>query len=392
MIRFFCGKQRGGKTKRVVIWLIEILRTTRYPIVTNLALELGPWVDGAGVARRGLLRVLQDRYGTDFDAKRRLTIIEDVKELRRFYSYRPRIPSNTWDNVEMLRLPEPADGKFRFDGDRYPGVVYMLDEVHMVFPGMNMNAPKEDRMSVEAVEYASQAGRCGDLVFAISQVPNNVDVKFRGQAQECHWLTNHVHLQLGPFRQPDRISYRVYSSTPPAAGEQWLARGLVRYRRDDIESCYNTSRGAAVQGTTAADIGRRAKGAPFWAIGLLIALIMFAAWGVYYGATASARAYFRMKGGKPSSGVVAAGGVSADAVRGIVVEMLRGWSSNAVLSVPMVSTNGGRVTVTGVVGSGGRVRLLLSDGRTVRTGDGHFESWNGPERWGIVDGQRVEMR
>ena len=70
MMRAVIGVKGAGKSKFATIRLIEELRSSTRAIVTNLALEFQPWVDAKGVARPGLLRVLQDTYGSNFDAVR----------------------------------------------------------------------------------------------------------------------------------------------------------------------------------------------------------------------------------------------------------------------------------------------------------------------------------
>lgn len=301
MIRFIGGKPRAGKTKRAVVWIIEILRTTSLPIVTNIALELKPWVDGKGKPRRGLLRVLQDKYGSTFDAERRLFLLAD-QDVRRFYSIRPKVPKESWESVEVLRVPECEDGKWRFDGDKYSSCAYLIDEAHVYFPGAAVAGTKGMRLTPELLGYASQAGRCGDLVFFLSQVLMNVDKQLRGVAQECHWMTNHVHCQMGPFRQGDRISYRVYATTPPATGEVWLTKGSLRYERDDIDSSYNTAAGVGVTGNTAADIGRKAKGIPSYFIGLLILGLAMGAYLFFFGVKGAAQKYFAMNPAEKRAG------------------------------------------------------------------------------------------
>lgn len=259
MIRFVGGKPRAGKTKRIVIWMVEILRTTKMPIVTNVALRLQPWVDAKGVAHSGLLRDLQDTYGTTFDIERRLYFLK-YEEVRRFYAVRPIVPKDDWEPTRIEIVPDTGDGHWHFDADRYPGVCYVIDEAHVFFPGAAIAANKGMLVSPEILGWASQAGRCGDLAMFLSQVLMNVDKKLRGVSQECWWMTNHVHVAFGPFRQPDRISYIEYATTPPSAGEVYLRRGVLRYDRNKVDGWYDTAAGVGVTGNAVADIGRRAKG------------------------------------------------------------------------------------------------------------------------------------
>lgn len=303
MIRFIGGKPRAGKTKRAVIEIINVLRTTKLCVVTNAELRLQPWVDGKGKARRGLLRVLVDKYGTTFDAEQRIYRLPEEK-VRRFYGVRVRVVEGA---QVVSEVPESADGRWHFDGDTYASCCYVIDEAHVFFPGAAVAGSKGLRVSGELLGYGSQAGRCGDLVFLISQVLGNVDKQLRGVAQECWWMTNHVHCQLGPFRQQDKISYRVYSCTPPGAGEVWLAKGTMRYDREDIDSSYDTATGVGVTGNTAADIGRRAKGVPIYWVGAIVVMCMVGAWLLFYSFKASAQSFFAIGTPQKKAGATESG-------------------------------------------------------------------------------------
>lgn len=280
MIRFVVGKMRGGKTKRLVIWIIEMLRTTNLPIVTNAALELKPWVDGAGVARPGLLKVLERKYNTTFDAERRIVLISN-EEVKRFYAIRPRIPRDDWEPREILTVPVDPSGQWRFDARKYSSCCYGIDEAHVYFPGAAVSA--DYKPSPELLGWASQCGRMGDQCLFLTQVPENVNKRLRTQSQECWVMTNHRHNSMGfLFRQPDQISEVVYAQTPPGPGEKPMRMGMVFYKRHEIDSSYNTSAGVGVVGATSADIGRKARGLPWYTfpIGVLLAGWLFWwAWG-----------------------------------------------------------------------------------------------------------------
>lgn len=268
---FYSGKPRAGKSKAAVMWLIERLRFTKRAIVTNMALKMDPWVDGKGVARPGLLDVLQRKYGSTFDAKRRVYLLKD-DEVRNFFRIRPVVPEHEWEAVEIRMIPESGDDRWRFDADRYPACDYIIDEAHEYFPRQGLPSYKQRPFSGEMLGYATQAGRGGDENIYISQLPNNTNLQLRGVCQECHWFVNHAHLLVGPFRKANKITYDVYCNTPPAAGEERLKRTTLHYDRWDIESCYNTAEGGGVRGNAAADIGLRAKGLPSWSIAVLIGI------------------------------------------------------------------------------------------------------------------------
>jgi len=251
MIRFVSGKPGGGKSLYAVLSLVEELRATHRFIVTNLALELRPWVDGGGKARKGLLALLQDKYGSTFEAERRILFLAD-EAVPRFFAVRPLWNADT-QSVDVNVLPKEEDGRFRLSAGR-GGVAYFIDEAHEFFAARDWQ-----KTGKETLSWASQQRRAGDDAWMVTQVVNNVEKQLRGVSQECVHLVNHRLLRIAMFRQPDALSYRVYGSTPPAPNEHWLAAGKLQCDREWIYGCYNTARGVGVAGNKA-DIGVRAKG------------------------------------------------------------------------------------------------------------------------------------
>lgn len=373
MITFFGGKPRAGKTLRVVLVLLETLRFTRLPIVTNLALMLGPWVDGKGVARKGLLRTVQDEYGSTFDAERRIYILKP-EEVRRFYAVRIRIPSNEWEPREVSVIPPAADQLFHFDGDKFGACAQFLDEAHEYWPGAAVGAGRDAFNARELLSWGSQQARIGDQAHFISQVLMNVDKKLRGVAQECHLMTNHRHLAAGPFRQPDVITYSVFASTPPGSGESSLKWGRVKFRRELVWGVYDTSSGVGVRGNTVADIGARAKGLHWSFILLAGAAVAFGGWLLLQGLT---------KGGN-----YVAQGILQQGTR--VAKVVPGASSGSAAAAgvgvgPEVQrrTNVVQVTLTNDVRTASRARVSELVGRE-QSGVGVVGMASGTAGWAVT--------
>ena len=263
MIRFIGGKPGGGKSLRCALQVVEELRTSNRFIVTNAAIEMYPWVDGKGVARKGLLRSLQDKYGEDLDCERRLVFLDD-KEVKWFMRCRPyldetgivvkRFIEASEDGRFNLQAPNPRREDIR-DGMR--GVCYVIDEAHEYFSSRDWQITQ--KYGKEVLSWSSQNRRAGDDAWFLTQVIGNVEKQLRGTSQECIWLVNHRLQSLGVFRQPDVLSYRVYSSTPPAPSDTALCKGRLQCDRQWVYGIYNTARAASVSGSSA-DIGQRAKG------------------------------------------------------------------------------------------------------------------------------------
>jgi len=288
-IRFIGGLPGGGKTAFAVSKLIEELRETKRPIVTNMALKLQPWVDGAGKPRAGLLGILRQRFGQTFDAERRIYLLGD-QEVKRFFAVRPLVPVEDWRRTKVLRLKprvggkevEPGseqaakDGRFSLE-KKHPGVCYFIDEAHEFFA-----AREWARTGKECLSWASQQRRAGDDCWLISQVVENVEKQLRGVSQECWWFVKHSFLRWSIFRHPGIITYSCYAGTPPRPQESCLHSGKIHYNQEDVRSSYDTASGVGVSGSSA-DIGKRAKGLNIWLVPILfVALMVGLGFGVQY--------------------------------------------------------------------------------------------------------------
>lgn len=263
MIRFIGGKPGGSKSLYAMVNLVEELRRTNRFIVTNVAVEMIPWVDGGGVARKGLREGVLAKYGEDYDCERRVVLLDD-EQVHRFYAVRPRLKET--GDVEVITIPPSPDGRFRFSAgvEGLSGCAYFIDEAHEFFAARDWA-----KTGKEVLSWASQQRRAGDDAWFLTQVIGNVEKQLRGVSQECYWMTNHRLARLGMFRQPDMLSYKLFSSTPPTGNEAPLAKGRVQCDRQFIYGTYNTAKGVGVAGRQA-DIGVRAKGLHWsWIIGFI---------------------------------------------------------------------------------------------------------------------------
>lgn len=326
MIRFIAGKPGNGKSL-YASWLVilELVYGNR-PIVTNLALRMDPWVDGRGRARKGLVRFLEDEYGESFDARRRVLILNDT-EVKRFYAYRPLIPKLEGEPVKIHCIPvDETDNRFRFTSD-LPGCFQVIDEIHEHY-----GARDWQKTGREALSWASQHRRAGDEMYAITQVVANVEKQLRGVSQECVVMINHGFRMAWIFREPDFITLRVYSTTPPGPMELPMRFERLKFNREKVYEVYDTASGVGVTGRKA-DIGTRAKGLPPWSVFLFvlagIAGAMLLIKGYFYGVKKTAQMT------KPNMGAAAK-------VGGAVLEKPHGLKSYDVVtnSVPRPATIG----------------------------------------------------
>jgi hypothetical protein len=293
MLRFVTGFTGGGKTKFIVSQVIEELRYSDRPILYWMALRPKPWVDNKGKAYPGLLETLRVNFGQTFQAERRLIELQE-HQLARFWAWRPvgthrqtgeSVPvGSLFDDpsvpIRLVELAEPEDGRFHLDGKLYGGVMQVVDEAHEYFR-------KKDfaKISDEALSWASQNRRAGDDAWLLSQQAHLVAKPFRDQSTECYWMVNHAHRVFGPFRQWDKITFRLYLHTPPNDSEPYLRKGELEYRKGFLNGCYDTAAGAGVTGGRA-DKETRAKGLPWWWIpigGLALLVAALVGWKMFIG-------------------------------------------------------------------------------------------------------------
>jgi len=272
MIRFVCGETGSGKTKSLTGIMIDELQNTNRVIVHCAPFELQPWVNAKGIAYPGLLETLDREFGDTFDAKRRLVELTDEAQIKQFWRCRPHIPEEPTEPTQVIWLPEISDGRFRIDGREHRGVCYIILEAHEWFPASAWTQMEKSG----ALSWASQNRRAGDDAWIETQFPEQVAKPFRRQSVRCRIMTNHVYLNIGPFRQPDVITYKEYRATPPDKTDPPLKGGKIEWKRGLLEACYDTGKGAGVAGTVA-DIGGRAKGL-HWSLlpGSLFALFCIA--------------------------------------------------------------------------------------------------------------------
>lgn len=266
MLRFICGNTGGGKSTFATGLLIDELRQTTRPIITNLALRLNPWVDKKGHAQMGLLEYLRFTYQKTFDAERRIIFLEP-NQVQRFFAVRAVIPAE--GPIQVITLDRAPDGRFHFDGT-YTGCAYFIDEAHEYFRQKDWN-----KLGDETISWSSQNRRCGDDAWMLSQKPKLVAVQFRDLSTDCYHMVNRAYSRFLLWKQPDVITYEQFVTTPPAPNEPCVRFGSLRWPRRLLQQCFDTAAGAGVSGTIA-DLGQGAKGLPWWTIPIGLLLIVLA--------------------------------------------------------------------------------------------------------------------
>lgn len=282
--------------------VIEVLRTTRKYIVTNLALN---------VPR--LCEYLQEKYGESFNAANRIRILEE-EECAQFWLY--FAPGLSLDPMKRINIPLP-DGKPLAVLDFSPryqamkqayevwkdssapdfsgyseenfqkllqpqwsgGVAYFIDECHEFF-----NARRWASTGNDCLHYLTQHRKLGDDVFFITQAVANCDKQLRSVTQEFIYLRNHNKEKLpifgGLFRSFPVFTRSTYSE-PMTGMPGQLAMETRTFRLDvpGLCSCYDTARGVGIQGA-GADTDEKKKGLPISVLFVFgLVLVAFFWWG-----------------------------------------------------------------------------------------------------------------
>lgn len=277
-IHFVTGRPGAGKGLYAMRLVIEELRSTNRPIITNFPL-----------LKDKLAEYMDKEYGESFDILTRVILLETKSDLSNFYRVRKENKDGT---LHFLDTEEDSKGKpvsYDIDGAQDGGVYYLLDEVHIVF-----GARDWQDMGRAILFYASQHRKLGDDVILISQVPKNVDSQFRGIAQDFSVLRNHGMEKFLIFKQPSMFARHTYMNMPTGANSgDSLEQSYFKLNLDQA-NCYETARGVGLgpkDGATADKGKDRRKGLHiFWVIPIMILIGGGLVFGLKYAAGAGASA------------------------------------------------------------------------------------------------------
>ncbi|HHZ94129.1 MAG TPA: hypothetical protein EYN67_00915 [Flavobacteriales bacterium] len=326
-IHFVTGRPGAGKGLYAMRLLVEELRSSNRPIITNFPL-----------LKDKLAEYMTEEHGESFDILTRVILLEEKEDLANFYRVR-KVKKD--GSLHFLDVETDSKGKavsYDIDGAQDGGVYYLLDEVHIVF-----GARDWQEMGRAVLFYASQHRKLGDECILISQVPKNVDSQFRSIAQSFHVLRNHGMEKFLWFKQPSMFARHTFLNMPTGArGEQPLEQS---YFKLDVRqaNCYETARGVglAPKDGAQADKGEDNRGGIhiYWLLPAFLAVAVLIWWGV----RASARGAVNLvvgDGDGPTMGEKLAG------------RMIKGTNVNNVvdkLGTNRVVVSPSRLAVTNVV-------------------------------------------
>lgn len=365
MLRFVTGVPGAGKSLYTVSKLVEELRSTKRPIITNLPIRVVPWVRG-NKAQIGLKGYLLAKYGKDFDCEARIHILPE-DEVREFWRWRVVEGKLVKLAVQYERPGDPKSNVLALEGGaESEPCVYVIDEAWQYFGARNWQ-----ELGRGIQWYLAQHRKWGDDVWITTQHYNQVDKQLRMLVAEFHECVNHLQRKMLLWRHPGLIRVAVSNDPPERQGRLTSEEKYFRLDKKGLCACYDTAAGAGVKGAVA-DIGKRSKGLPLWTI-LVVILIgcLFLRW--------APDAMGRRLSGKMAHPVAptnspAVAGPPVASVSPAAMAMMRG----PVEREP-------EILLTGLVQWKGMYLLLLSDGETVRSDSGRVGIVT--PRYAVIDGR-----
>jgi len=237
MIKFISGKPGGGKTLYAVSIIEQVLVSTSDYVVTNIPINIGNLQD------------LLLSKGFDIHVPDRLRILTEEET------------STFWRHRGPVDLPsEEREGviDFTFLGEKITPVTFLIDEIHLFF-----NSREWMKTGKTAIRYLSQHRHLGDTVYCITQSITNVDKQFRALAQDFTYLRNYRVESWGYFKAPNKFTATTFLQ-PATDTTQPVDKTTFQLDVKGLASCYNTTGGVGMPGTSSGDKGKRSKGLPAW--------------------------------------------------------------------------------------------------------------------------------
>jgi len=285
MIHFITGKPGGGKGLVSMRLILAELQESSRPILTNLAVELNPWVTADGRPMLGLLAYLRKKFGKTFGAEKRVFRLND-DQAAEFFLWRAvengsgvltldRAKANLVGREDSQKIMDFDVGLLE-KGPHF----YVIDEAWKFWGSRNWQKTGEG-----VLFYNSQHRKAGDDVLIVTQHTKQIDPAVQRVAQDFWVCKNRSLLRIGLFRQPDDFVIQIFDQ-PPTGGAMQKPMSKEKFRLDKagLAQTYDTTAGVGLSGRMLGDASKKKKGVPFswlWGLGLAVPVVIFL--GINYG-------------------------------------------------------------------------------------------------------------
>lgn len=415
MITFITGMPGDGKTMFAVAQIIKRLVETERYVVTNIALnraELHAHVSKLREARYKRQAATEDGFEVSatptFSLDERLCQITDQEayEFFRFRSGGHLLPSSPDMSLEdggrkMPKKEHDVLMRENFRSMRAAGDAackpcdYFIDEVHEIFPSREW-----DKGGRGILYYASKHRHLHDEIFLITQQIDQVEKQLRNLASETIVCRNHIRRNVGIWKAEACFKLKFFYGLPGGPNAKPFMEPKMKLDLAGTAKCYKTTGALGVHDKPEAVQNKGIL--PYWtmwAAGALAVAVLVAGFvGLpYAGAmvskrivgSASAEAAKIIPGGAAKEGDKSAGSPAVEKVAAVVGEATRAEKAPSAAKARDVTAPVPGVTVRGYVVRGGRVNVMLSDGRVLTEKDRELEAIE--RNHVVVSGQRIWM-
>jgi len=266
MFYCFVGPKGGGKSYGLLQLLIDELRLTNRPIMTNLSVDvckLQKWVD-------------RQKWGKVIDVAMRITVLTP-EQIAEWFLWHPggRINSQT----VVMRAgggTHEADYSIRANDG---GILYIIDEAHIPFPSDRWAAVARD-----CAFYCTQERKLLDDTIFATQAPDQLAKPLRQLMQEWTETRNMSKEPIIGIRFPGRFRWRMTLRQPDGREQTAINHRVISVDKE-LRECYNTMAGVGITGKGDPNAERGNRGIR-WQFALILGvfaiLCIFA--GVWFGA------------------------------------------------------------------------------------------------------------
>lgn len=262
-IHFVTGKPGGGKGLTAMQMVIDELREGKRPVITNLAIEMEPWVASNGEPQRGLRQYLLHKYQKDFGCRERVWRITD-EQAGEFYLCRivdgQRIVINCKrGNVPRDAQPGAKGPVIEYDTEmalRGGGVLYVVDECWKFWGSRNWQS-----LGPGLLFAGAQHRKFGEDWILCTQFMKQLDAQIRPLGQDFAVVRNHSKERFGIFRQPSIFTRGIYQE-PPGPSSTASEKHVFKLDKAGLAGCYDTTSGVGISGRGVGDMGEKQKGLP----------------------------------------------------------------------------------------------------------------------------------